>query len=100
MERIVADMVEKGATGTDAEFDEVIVYLVKNFPDTGVATKINVNTASADDLAATLEVSKSVAAAIVKYRSEKGNFRSAEDLKQVPGLGEKKVDEKKDRLIF
>src|SRR5271170_680460 len=61
-ERIVADMVEKGATATDAEFDEVLVYLVKNFPDTGVSTKINVNTASADDLAATLEISKSVAA--------------------------------------
>jgi competence protein ComEA len=99
-ERIVADMVEKGATATDAEFDEVMVYLVRNFPDTGVSTKINVNTANAEDLAMALEISKSVAAAIVKYRSEKGNFRSAEDLKHVPGLDEKKVDEKKDRLIF
>jgi len=99
-ERIVSDMAEKGATGTDAEFDEVIVYLAKNFPDTGISTKINVNTAGADDLATGLEISKGVAAAIVKYRSEKGNFRSAEDLKQVPGLDEKTVDEKKDRMIF
>jgi competence protein ComEA len=99
-ERIVADMVEKGATATDAEFDEVMVYLVKNFPDNGVSTKINVNQASAEDLAATLEISKTVANAIVKYRSEKGHFRSAEDLKKVPGLDEKMVDEKKDRMIF
>ena len=41
-----------------------------------------------------------LAAAIVKYRSEKGSFRSTEDLKKVPGLSEKKVEEKKDLLIF
>ncbi len=99
-ERIVSDMVEKGATATDAEFDEVLVYLTKNFPDTGVTAKINVNTATTEDLAATLEIPNGVAAAIVKYRSEKGNFRSAEDLKKVPGLDEKKVDDKKDRLIY
>jgi len=99
-ERIVADMVEKGATGTDAEFDQVVVYLTKNFPDTGVTTKINVNTATAEDLATILELPGNVAAAIVKYRSEKGNFKSAEDLKKVPGLDEKKVDEKKDRMAF
>jgi competence protein ComEA len=98
-ERIVADMAEKGATATDAEFDQVITYLTKYFPETG-ATKINVNTATAAELAATLEIPADVAAAIVKYRSEKGDFKSLEDLKKVPGLDAKKVDAKKDLLTF
>jgi len=99
-ERIVADMVDKGATATDAEFDEVIAYLAKNFPDTGGKTKINVNTAAAEELAATLEISTDLAVEIVKYRSEKGKFKSIEDLKKVPGLDEKKVEGKKDQLAF
>jgi competence protein ComEA len=99
-ERIVGDMVEKGATGTDAEFDQVIAYLAKNFPEGPAATKINVNTATAEELAATLEISGELGAAIVKYRSENGNFKSAEDLKKVPGLDAKKIDEKKDLLTF
>jgi competence protein ComEA len=99
-ERIVTDMIEQGATATDAEFDQVVTYLAKNFPATAATTKINVNTAIAEDLAKTLEISDGLAAAIVKYRSEKGNFKSVEDLKKVPGLDEKKVDEKKDRLTF
>jgi competence protein ComEA len=99
-ERIVVDMADKGATATDAEFDQVIAYLAKNFPDTGAPTKINVNTAAAGDLAATLEIAGDLAAEIVKYRSEKGNFKSVEDLKKVPGLSEKKVEEKKGLLTF
>jgi competence protein ComEA len=30
-EKVVDDMVEKGAEGTDAELDTVVKYLVKNF---------------------------------------------------------------------
>jgi competence protein ComEA len=99
-ERIVSDMVDKGATATDAEFDQVIAYLTRNFPPTGTAAKINANTAAAAELAATFEISDDLAAAIVKYRSEKGDFKSTEDLKKVPGLSEKKVEEKKDLFIF
>lgn len=30
-ETVVSDMVERGATGTDQEFDIVVAYLTKNF---------------------------------------------------------------------
>jgi mono/diheme cytochrome c family protein len=30
-EKVVSDMVEKGATGTDQEYDIVVAYLTKNF---------------------------------------------------------------------
>ena len=31
-EQLVSNMVEKGANGTDSEFDTIIDYLAKNFP--------------------------------------------------------------------
>lgn len=34
-EQIVSDMVNKGANGTDDEFDQIINYLAANFPKKG-----------------------------------------------------------------
>jgi mono/diheme cytochrome c family protein len=31
-EKVIASMIERGANGTDAEFDTVVAYLAKNFP--------------------------------------------------------------------
>ena len=31
-EEVIATMIERGAEGTDAQFDEIVNYLVKNFP--------------------------------------------------------------------
>lgn len=36
-EQIVSDMVNKGANGTDDEFDQIINYLATNFPKKGDA---------------------------------------------------------------
>jgi len=36
---------------------------------------------------------------IVEYRTEKGGFKSVEDLKNVSGIGDKKFDEIKDKII-
>jgi hypothetical protein len=30
-EKVIGEMIEKGATGSDEEFDKVVAYLVKNF---------------------------------------------------------------------
>ena len=43
------------------------------------------NKADAEDIVAGLGVSDAHAAAIVKYRDEKGAFKSIEDLQKVPG---------------
>jgi len=40
------------------------------------------------------------AEAIVKYRTDKGPFKTLEDLKKVPDLDFKKVEAQKDRLVF
>ena len=50
---------------------------------------VNINTADAKTLARELVgVGPAKAEAIVKYRTEKGLFKSAEELKKVEGIGE------------
>jgi len=88
------DMAQRGAQGTDQEFDQILDYLVGNF------SPIQVNKASATDLESTLGVSTAVAEAIVGYRQENGNFKTVDDLKKVPGVDAAKIDNRKDRLVF
>lgn len=98
-EETVSKMVNLGAEGTDAEYESVISYLTKNFgPE--APKPLNVNSASAVEFEAVLAVSRAEAKAIVDYRTEKGNFKSTDDLKSVPGLDYKKIEAKKDRIVF
>lgn len=94
---VVGEMVADGAQGTDEEFNQIVDYLAAHFPKT---PKINVNKAAASDLMSGLELSAKEAEALVHYREEKGNFKSVEDVEKVPGLDAKKIEAKKDRLVF
>ena len=97
---IVGDMVQRGATGSEDDLAEVVDYLATNFPKGGAAGKINVNKATAADLQTALGITDKQAAAIVQYRGEKGNFKSAEDLEKVPGIDASKIEAKKAKLAF
>src|SRR5258706_14479241 len=97
---VVVDMIERGAKGTDDEFGQVVEYLVANFSKTAPVVKINVNQASAKDVAAGLEIPEKQADAIVEYRESKGKFKSIEDLLQVPGIDSAAIEAKKSRLEF
>ncbi|MDQ6677240.1 MAG: helix-hairpin-helix domain-containing protein [Acidobacteriota bacterium] len=97
---IVDDMVQRGATGTQDEFYEVVDYLAKNFSKTSPAVKINVNKLTAKDLEKVLRLTDKQAAAIVQYRAEKGDFKSAADLEKVPGVDAAKIEVSKNRLSF
>ena len=94
---VVDEMVSRGAEGTDAEFDKVVEYLAKYL---GEAEKINVNKAAAKELATSLGLSAKDGEAIVKYRQQNGNFKQWQELKKVPGIDVKKIEENKDRLAF
>jgi competence protein ComEA len=97
---IVDDMIQRGATGSDDEFYEVVDYLATNFSKTSPVTKINVNKATAKDLESALRLSAKQAAAIVQQREEKGDFKSIEDLQKVPGIDASKITANKNRLAF
>ena len=97
---IIEDMIRRGTKGTDEEFGEVADYLTEHFPKSKPLPRINVNKASAEELALGLYISNDQAAAIVSHREAKGDFKSIEDLKKVPGLDAAKVEAKKNRLDF
>lgn len=59
-------------------------------PATSVAKKVvNVNQASADELARLPRVGPSLAGKIVAHREKNGPFKRTEDLMEVAGIGEK-----------
>lgn len=98
-EDTITKMVRLGAVGTDEDFTDIADYLTANFPPSAIP-KIFVNKATDQQIAHTLEISEDEAKAIVAYRDKVGGFKSIDDLKQVPNIDAKKVDAKKDSLVF
>lgn len=63
------------------------------------ASPVNINTADAKTIGEALSgIGLKKAEAIVKYREEKGDFKSADELVNVAGIGEKTVE--KSNMIF
>ncbi|MCX6338696.1 MAG: helix-hairpin-helix domain-containing protein [Candidatus Aureabacteria bacterium] len=61
--------------------------------------KININTASVTELDDALSgIAAKKAGTIVQFRKTHGPFRSIEDIKNVPGIGEKLFERNKDRI--
>lgn len=57
-----------------------------------VADQIDLNLASADQLVTIKGIGPKKAEAIIKYREQRGAFRSVDELDNVPGFGKKTVD--------
>jgi len=91
---VIDQMARFGAEGSDQELEQILAYLAKHF------SPIKVNKATAKDLEATLDVPAKVAEAIVAYRLEKGEFKTVDDLKKVPGLESVKIETQKARIVF
>jgi len=73
-------------------------------PAAAVATipaKVNINTASADVLAAGLNgVGPAKAEAIVAYRKQFGAFESVDELLEVKGIGPSLLEQNRDRIVL
>ncbi len=95
---IVDYMVSRGASGTPEEIATIVDYLAKNFP--AAATKTNVNKATAMDLQTQLELTAKDSEAIVKYRTDHGDFKDWDGLAKVPGIDTAKLTAKKDSIVF
>ena len=65
------------------------------------ATPVNINTADAKTISEALSgIGLKKAEAIVKYRTDKGLFKTAEDLANVKGIGEKIVEKNKNDILL
>ena len=64
------------------------------------ADGVDINTASAEDIAATLSgVGLSKAEEIVRYRNANGAFAHIDELVKVKGVGMKTIDRNRDKII-
>ena len=90
--KTVAKMVERGAEGTDEQFDAIIAYLTKNFG------RINVNKATAAEIASGVDFSAKEADAIVAYRDKNGPYKQWKDLTKVDGVDAARVEARKDHI--
>lgn len=105
---LVDQMVSRGADLDDDEIDVVVDYLAKNFPAvkaSPAAAKsaeqmVNVNQATAAELAAVLNLSSEQGQALVAYRDKNGKFKDWHDLASVPGVPASAIESKKDEIQF
>lgn len=61
---------------------------------------INVNSAGVQRLIRLPGIGKTMAERIIAYRNEHGKFKNIDDLKNVPGIGDKVGKKLKDKIIF
>ena len=92
----VLEMLQEEPDVVQADRDKIVEYLSKTFP----AAKVNVNKATAKELASSLDLPSKDAEAIIGYREKTGSFKTLEDLKKVPGMDAVKVETLRERLEF
>jgi competence protein ComEA len=86
-------MVDRGASGTDAQYDDILDYLHRTM------TTIDVNSADADELATVLNASDATVKLIIARRGVK-KFVDLADLKTIPDIDTASLDSKSKLLYF
>lgn len=84
----------RGAVIPDEDWDVIQTYLVKHYG------RVNVNRATADDLAEVLGITPEKANAIVAYRKQNGEFVDYDAFSKVPGLDLEKLEKLRDAISF
>jgi competence ComEA-like helix-hairpin-helix protein len=93
-EEIINKMIERGATGSEEDFQTVFGFLRRHYG------KVYINTANPDEMTTTLALSSKDAEAIVAYRKTNGTFPDLEAIKKVPGVDVKTLEQHKDAVAF
>jgi DNA uptake protein ComE-like DNA-binding protein len=88
-----------GADGADDDFAAVLDYLATHFKGETVRP-LDMNTAEAIDLESVLQLLRRESKAVLEYRSARGQFSSLDDLKGLDPAIYKKIEAKKDRIVF
>lgn len=61
-------------------------------------SKVNINTAKQTELETLTGIGPSIALKIINYREENGEFKTIEDIKNVPGIGDAKFENIKENI--
>jgi competence protein ComEA len=86
-------MVDRGASGTDDQYDDILDYLHRTM------TTIDVNSADADELATVLNAPDAAVKLIIARRASK-KFVDLADLKTIPGIDAAALDAKSKMIYF
>ena len=93
----VADMVERGASGTPVEIEAVVAYLAKNF---GPDSPVRINTAPFAEIKVVLGFTVAEVRAVLESREKNGALKSFEELLKIPGIDAAKAEAQKSRIAF
>ena len=97
----VARMAQKGIPAPPEQYDAIAAYMAKNFPKAEDTTKINMNKATADQIAAAgLGLTLDEAKALVTYREKHGDYREWGEMLVVYGVDGRKLEAAKDKMSF
>lgn len=98
---MIGEMVGTDTTATEEELHAILDYLATHFlTEAARPITININTATNVELESVFQLLRKEAAAVIEYRQKNGKFKSLEDVKKVPGIDFKKIETRKDRLVF
>jgi competence protein ComEA len=95
---VIDSMQKRGAKVSAEEFPIILDYLTTHFLGEALQP-LNLNTASQIDLEAAGGLLRREAAAVIRYREQNGRFKTLDDLKQVPGLDFKKLENRRDAIV-
>lgn len=63
-------------------------------------SKVNINTANKEKLATLPGIGEGTAEKIIEYRSKIGKFKTIDEIKKIPGIGESKFKSLKDKITI
>lgn len=101
------DWIEKNLNKAEKIYDGEKIYIPKvgenieksQFPISNVQNKvIRINSASLEELDKLDGVGPAIGQRIIDYRTENGGFKSVEEIKLVPGIGDKMFEKIKDEI--
>lgn len=96
--KVTADVSSQSEAYTPQSAGAVTSKAASSSKSTG---KVNINTASVSQLSEKLPgIGDGIAKKVVSYRQQHGPFRSAEDIRKVPGIGEKKYEKIKGLIVI
>jgi competence protein ComEA len=97
-EGVITDMIQRGAKGSDDEFNAILQYLSTHF--LGDAPRpLNINRATSLDLESIAGLTRKESAAVLAWLDKVGICKSLDEMKKVPGLDYRKIDARKDFLV-
>ena len=70
----------------------------EEFIETESTSKININTATQSELEVLTGIGPSMASKIIDYRKQNGKFKTIDDIKNVPGIGDSKFQSIRDEI--